>query len=217
MASIIKANDRVRAANAAPFELGELADAATGLFGDDRAQNDLVEAEAEHDARRIRRRAEDEGRAAALAVAEQILDEKVKGRLSTLLPAIRAAVDGVHAAKTQWLAHWEQAAMGVATAIAARVIRRELARAPEITLGLVREALELASGSGDVQLRLHPDDFETLGKQASQLADELARLGKVDILADASITKGGCRVDTRFGVIDQQLEAQLARIEQELT
>ena len=32
-----------------------------------------------------------------------------------------------------------------------------------------------------------------------------------------SITPGGCRVETRYGAIDQQFEAQLARIEEELT
>jgi len=36
-------------------------------------------------------------------------------------------------------------------------------------------------------------------------------------VADPDITPGGCRVDTQFGSIDQQLETQLARIEEELT
>jgi flagellar biosynthesis/type III secretory pathway protein FliH len=55
-----------------------------------------------------------------------------------------------------------------------------------------------------------------LGDQAQRLAAGLSRLGKVDIVADSAIVKGGCRVDTRFGSIDQQYHAQLARIEQEL-
>jgi flagellar biosynthesis/type III secretory pathway protein FliH len=37
------------------------------------------------------------------------------------------------------------------------------------------------------------------------------------VVADPQVSLGGCRVETRFGVIDQQFEAQLARIEQELT
>ena len=36
-------------------------------------------------------------------------------------------------------------------------------------------------------------------------------------MADPEIARGGCRVETRFGTIDQQFEAQLARIEEELT
>jgi flagellar assembly protein FliH len=130
--------------------------------------------------------------------------------------AVRAAVEALVAAQAQWLAHWELAALKVATAIAARVIRREVERTPDITLALVKEALELAAGSADVQLRMHPDDLVALGKRAKQLAGELGRLGDVKFVADAEITKGGCRVDTRFGAIDQQFEAQLARIELEL-
>ena len=37
------------------------------------------------------------------------------------------------------------------------------------------------------------------------------------IVADPEITTGGCRVETQFGMIDQQFEAKLERIEEELT
>ncbi|MEX0977257.1 MAG: FliH/SctL family protein, partial [Pirellulales bacterium] len=133
------------------------------------------------------------------------------------LLAARAAVDAIHAARAQWLAHWQHAALGVATAIAERIIRREVERAPDVTLALVREALELAAGSADVQLVMHPDDLAALSGQVERLTAELARLGEARIVTDASITRGGCRVDTRFGTIDQQFELQLARIALELT
>jgi flagellar biosynthesis/type III secretory pathway protein FliH len=45
---------------------------------------------------------------------------------------------------------------------------------------------------------------------------ELARVGGAEVIADETISSGGCRVDTRSGAIDQQFEAQLARIEEEL-
>ncbi len=211
MASIIKSSDDARGGNTAvcrdavPYEFGELSGAGDAL------------AAARRDADEIRRRAEEQGRAAALAAAEDVLNEKVHDRLATLAPALDEAVRQIQAAKNEWLAHWERTALGVATAIAERVIRRQLDRAPDITLALVREALEMAAGSGDVQLRLHPHDFETLGPHVKRLTKDLSRLGKVEVVPDPSITKGGCRVDTRFGTIDQQLESQLRRIEQELS
>ncbi|MBW8885281.1 MAG: hypothetical protein JF612_11035 [Planctomycetia bacterium] len=36
------------------------------------------------------------------------------------------------------------------------------------------------------------------------------------IVEDSAIAAGGCRVDTEFGSLDQQLEQQLARIAEEL-
>ncbi len=133
------------------------------------------------------------------------------------MPAVREAVAGVEQAKAAWLTHWERSALGLATAIAERVIRREVARTPEITLSLVTEALELAAGSSEVQLRMHPDDLAALGSHVEQLLAEVGRLGAAALVADAAISPGGCRVDTRHGTIDQQFEAQLARIAQELS
>ncbi len=44
----------------------------------------------------------------------------------------------------------------------------------------------------------------------------MSGLGETQIVADASVSPGGCRVETRFGSIDQTFEAQLARVEEEL-
>jgi flagellar assembly protein FliH len=131
-------------------------------------------------------------------------------------PAARAIVDGVLAAKAQWLAHWERCALSLATAIAERVVRRELTRTPEVTLAFVRESLELTAGSTDVRLHMHPEDLAILGSQVEALTAELGRLGAAQVVPDRNVTRGGCRVETRYGTIDQQLETQLARIEQEL-
>ena len=49
------------------------------------------------------------------------------------------------------------------------------------------------------------------------LVQEMSGLAAADMVADEGVSRGGCRVETRFGAIDQQFEAQLARIEEELT
>lgn len=215
MSTIIKASTSQsdRTVGFAFDELGDPANTDYRCAGGDAAR---LLAEAESQANELRQ-AEEQGRAAALAAAEQVLEQEVGRKVNAVVPALRAAVDGIQAAKAEWLAHWEKSAMDVATAIASRVIRREIKRTPEVTLALVKEALELAAGSADVQLRMHPDDLEILGQKVERLAAELGRLGDAKIVADPSITPGGCRIDTRFGTIDQQIESQLARIEQELT
>ena len=44
----------------------------------------------------------------------------------------------------------------------------------------------------------------------------MSALGDAEVIADAAIGQGGCRVETRFGTIDQQFESQLKRIAEEL-
>jgi flagellar biosynthesis/type III secretory pathway protein FliH len=85
-----------------------------------------------------------------------------------------------------------------------------------VALEIIREALQLAASSVGVSIRLNPSDFQNLGSQVERLAESLCRLGPAKIVSDSSITAGGCLVDTQFGVIDQQIESQLKRIEQEL-
>jgi flagellar assembly protein FliH len=216
MSTIIKNSTPEAAGAVAPFHWVEMTPGVKAESAAAQRGAAEVIAQAERDAETIRRQAHEQGRAAALVAAEQIAGEKIDEELSTVVPALAEAVDSIRAAKAQWLLHWERAAVSVATAIARRVIRREVAQNPQITLDLVREALELAAGSADIQLHLHPDDVTTLGRQAQQLVAEVARLGQAQIVADPQIDRGGCRVETRFGVIDQQFDAQLARIEEEL-
>ena len=81
----------------------------------------------------------------------------------------------------------------------------------------MREALELAAGGSQVRIHINPADHQTLRPQIEMLVRETSGVGTAELIADPEVTSGGCRVETRFGVIDQQLEAQLARIEEELT
>ena len=88
---------------------------------------------------------------------------------------------------------------------------------PEITLEWVRESLQLAAGSGDMTIQLSPADQSTLKKQVQQIANVFAPLANVNVTASEAVAPGGCRVVTEFGVIDQQIETQIARIKEELS
>jgi flagellar biosynthesis/type III secretory pathway protein FliH len=101
--------------------------------------------------------------------------------------------------------------------MAERIIRRQLEREPEITLQWIREALQMAAGAADVALHLNPADHTLLGSRAKQLAQSLSGLAPTTIVADPAVSPGGCVVQTRLGRIDQQIESQLARIQEELT
>jgi flagellar assembly protein FliH len=216
MASVIKASGTARSAEAGLFNFDDLSVKAQSYLDQIRVQAGQILAKAEKDAVAIRQRAEQDGKSAALKAAETQLDERIGKQMVTLLPALKQAVDSLSQVRQHWLAHSEKTNVKVATAIAGRIIRRELTHAPQITLGLVKEALEMAAGSTDIQVRLHPDDHRALAEQVRSVVGELSRLGAAEVIADPAISLGGCRVDTRFGTIDQQFEAQLARIEEEL-
>lgn len=216
MTTVIKATDRNRGVQPVAFNFDDVADRADTYLDGIRRQAAEILAEAQAEAQRIRQKARVEGIAAGRGEVEALVDKKLAEQLGTLLPALGAAVQQIQQAKQAWLAEWEKNAVHLAAAIAAKVIRRELAHAPEIPLQLVREALELAAGGGQVRVRLNPGDYQTLAPQAKTLVRELTPLGSTEVIADEAITPGGCRVETEFGAVDQQIESQLKRIEEEL-
>ncbi|HEX3998327.1 MAG TPA: FliH/SctL family protein [Pirellulales bacterium] len=217
MSTIIKSGGSLRGPQQVAFNLEDVTQQATKYLDKIRAQAAQIIADAQRQADAIRRQAEEEGRQAAMRAAEKVLDDKVGKRMQTLLPALQTVVNNIADAKQAWLGQWERSTVRLAAAIAGKVVRGKTPDLPEVTSKLVREALEMAAGSSQVRILLNPDDHETLQPNIARLTKELGRIGGAEILADSQITAGGCRVETLHGSIDQQFEAQLSRIEQELT
>ena len=221
MATIIKPESVQHASGTAlrgvAYDLTDMAAQASNYHRT--VEQDAVEivASARREAAVIRGDAEAHGRRAAEQAIERILDEKLARQMKTLTPALQAAVEQISEAKQDWLRHWEQAGVGLAVAIAERLVRGELTRRPEIALDWIRQSLELAAGSGEVAIHLNPGDHHAIERQVEQMAAAFCPLATARVVADEAVSPGGCRIVTEFGTIDGQLEAQLERIKQELS
>ena len=216
MAGIIKASGQSDAFTKAPFKAYHFDDVGQSYLGSVRSQASEIINQARKESAQIKAKATEEGRQAGIQAAQASLKTRLDQQLGEILAALRQAVTHIEQSRHAWQQHWEQHAVHLAAAIAARICRRQLARQPEISLTWIREALALAGNNTEVVLRLHPDDHAPLAQQIEKLKSELTGLGAVKIIADPAITAGGCRVDTQFGSLDQQLESQLARITEEL-
>jgi flagellar assembly protein FliH len=217
MSTIIKSGGSTRNVQRIALNLEDLKQQAASYLEQIRAQAAEIIADAHRQATGIRKTAEAEGKQAAMRAAEKVLDEKVGQRMQSALPAFQQIVAGIADAKHAWLAHWEGSTVKLATAIAAKILRRDAAALPEVTFASIREGLQMAAGRSTIRIHLHPADFETLKGQLNRLSTELKPLGESEIVSDPQITAGGCRIETAHGSIDQQFESQLARIERELT
>ena len=134
---------------------------------------------------------EDQGRAAAEATAQQLAD------------VVLATQRGLEAAD-QRLA---QGVLELSCAIARQVLRHELSVDPLAIRHVVAEALGLLTGDArTVTLRLHPED---LGLLKAPL--EAAFTGHtLNFVADASVQRGDCRIESAGAVIDGSLERRWA-------
>jgi flagellar assembly protein FliH len=216
MASVIKATPSTSAMQQIAFNFEDLTQQAGKYLEQTRIQAAQIVVEAQKQADLIKARSQEEGRKSAQVAAEKTLDEKVGQRMTSLLPALSKVVADLQDAKQSWLRQWEEAGVRLAARIAEKILRRELSKDPLSSLTLIREALELASGTTHARILLNPADHAALGKQTERLANEFSRISQVEFVPDATITNGGCLVHTEQGVIDQRIETQLERIIGEL-
>src|SRR5262245_3178843 len=205
-----------RATQPVAFSFSDMRGQANDYLGTVRAEAAKIVQQAHQQAEQIRRQAETAGRKAAEAAIERVLDERVGKRMETLLPALEKLLVEMNNTKAQLLERWEQSSLRVATAIAQRIIRRELAQDPQITLDLISDILRLAAGMTEITLHISPTDYENLGTQVARLANTVGQLAASAVVADPKVSPGGCVVRTKFGEIDGQIESQLKRIEEEL-
>ena len=156
MPTVIKATDRNAGIHGVAYNFTDMAVEADRRLGKYHAEAVAIVEKAKQEARQIRQQAHAEGRRAA---AEEIT-RQLQQQLATLMPALHKTIEDIKHSKQAWLTHWEKSGVHLATAIAERLIRRHLPETPDLTLTLVREALELAAGSAKIRVHLNPADHQ---------------------------------------------------------
>ncbi len=225
---LIKARSARHIGAAATFNFDDLRRQCDEYIASASRQGEQLLSEAAAAASEVRRQAHAEGFAAGqregLASSGQIVEtqaaemaaRQTQEQLRTLLPAFHAAVQALQIERDRWLSTWETAAVRLAAVMAEKILRHELSRRPELAVAIVREALELAAGQPHVKLHLHPRDLDQLQEIGQEIVGRLAASGEATLIPDESLSRGGCLIETRHGVIDARLETQLARITHEL-
>ncbi|MCI0360879.1 MAG: flagellar assembly protein FliH [Planctomycetaceae bacterium] len=212
MAGILKAGQPASAAALGPSSVYQFEDLEDDCRNRARREAERIVADAHAQAAHLRLQAAEEGKQEALAALRERIDQQAQSAIE----ALGRAASAIEQSREAWQQQWEKHAVTVALAIARRIVRRELAHAPEIAVDLVRQALELASGNQRIVVRMNPADHANLGPQVAKVVEQLRLVGQTQIVADAAIDAGGCKVETDCGTIDAQLAAQLERIAEEL-
>jgi flagellar assembly protein FliH len=95
-----------------------------------------------------------------------------------------------------------------ATHLARQIVRSELSARPDMVVAVAQEAVDtLLMSARQITVRVHPDDHALVAQGA---ADVLAARG-ARLLADTSIARGGCLVESDVGVIDASVAARWKR------
>jgi type III secretion system HrpE/YscL family protein len=168
---------------------------AKAIVADANQEAEAIRTEAVREAATVRQDAEARGRA--------------EGRASVAALEARALE-----ARARSIEEAERTIVGLVTRIAERVLHATLVDAPERVLPAVRAELARVKRAKRVELRVHPDDADTL--RAALARGESFEPSAPTIVADESIARGGCWISSELGTIDARLEVQLAAFERAL-
>jgi flagellar biosynthesis/type III secretory pathway protein FliH len=124
-----------------------------------------------------------------------------------LLISARAAAEAERAAAVD-------AALVLARKMAEKIIGRAVELDPSVMGEIAGQALAASRARGGaVVLRVHPDDLSAVDRARSQWSQRIVAAADVRVVADDSVGRHGCVVETPVGRLDARLQTQLDALE----
>jgi flagellar assembly protein FliH len=211
-----------------PFSLRDVENHAKAMLVRAREQAEALLASAQQEGDILRQQAYEEGLVegrrdgrkqgeleGTKAGAQQALAEHQQ-QLATLVATLSTAAVEFDASRRELEAAGLSEVVALAAAVARRVTKRQGMIDPEVLTENLREAMKFVCHAADVRIAVNPQQKQVLDDALPRLRMAWPQLKHLDIVPDASIAPGGCRVFTARGQIDGDLDAQLDRVIGEL-
>ena len=136
--------------------------------------------------------------------------ESALAEVTRLLVSARVEAEAERAAA-------KDAALVLARKMAEKIIGRAVALDPAVMGEIAGQALAASRvRGGAVVLRVHPDDLAAVERTRPEWLARVAAGANVRVVADASVGRHGCVVETPVGRLDARLETQLDALERVL-
>jgi flagellar assembly protein FliH len=116
--------------------------------------------------------------------------------------------------KQEMIRGYEKEILELIFAISEKIIHHQLGIHHEAIKETIFNAICLAAEKSKMNLRVNPEDFEYVEKLRPEIFTRFNDLKSIVVTSDASITRGGCLLETQYGDIDARVETQLERIYQ---
>jgi flagellar assembly protein FliH len=147
---------------------------------------------------------------------ENALSEQLVQQRTEIAELQRGILESLNQALNQVIKDSENALVCLALEVAKRVVAG-LPISTELVEGVVREALRQAEDNAEITVRLHCEDLALLRKNDSKILAGLPEAGPLRFVTSSEVTRGGCIVQTRFGLIDARREVKLEQLSQSVS
>lgn len=110
----------------------------------------------------------------------------------------------------------EENTVKIALALAGRMITHEIEKDPQLADTMLNKTVEMGMGQERVKIKANDADCETIHRILKENHTDPETLANIQVNPDPAISRGGCVLETEFGVIDARIEQQLATISEHL-
>ncbi len=141
--------------------------------------------------------------------AEKRITAEFQAKLKEHAAQIERALAEFALERKKYFSELEIEVVRLTLAIAAKILHREAQVDPSLVAALVRISIERMDENSAVKLRVSPSQTASWRRWMGDGVKEQ----RVSIIEDASVSKGGCILETSLGSADFSLESQLKEVE----
>lgn len=138
------------------------------------------------------------------------------GEVEQALRTLAAVGQELQAFRADWMKDMQKQIFVLAMAVAREVIQQQVETDPSIVHDLVCRVLDEVPSESRIKVRLHPDDLAAVRRFCPQ-DDDKKICEAVAWVADDTLERADCVVDTSERVVDARLETVLVTLHERLT
>jgi len=94
-------------------------------------------------------------------------------------------------------------------AISEKIIRHSVHNQEETIVETLKDAINLAVKSDEFLIQVHPEDLEILSKKKEEIIDSISGLDNIVLKADATLERGGCKLESTCCTVDASMASQI--------
>lgn len=147
---------------------------------------------------------------------EKHLGEQMLQQRNELLELHQGVVESLRRAVPEVIQQTENTLMQITLECVKKIIAG-IPITPELVEAVVREAVTQTKETAEIMVQLHPDDLALLRKHQAPILQGLPEAGPLKFIGSAEITRGGCLVQTRFGLLDARRETKLEQLRESIS
>lgn len=129
-------------------------------------------------------------------------------RTEAMLRRVAQTIEELAGLRQTIIRETERQMVQLALMLARKVVARELATDPDLVAAMAHVALDRLGESTPATIRLNPEDYAvvTAGRGPGWAG------AQVQVVPDAAVARGGCVVESEFGLVNATLDAQFAEL-----